>query len=70
MNRADFSQEVEEFVAATGSSYMDAILHIIDRKGLEIETSAKMLNKVIKEKLEAEAAEANLLKEKICKLPI
>lgn len=69
INKEEFSREIEEFVAKTGSSYIDATLHLIDKRGIEIESSAKMLSKIIKEKLETEASEANMLKEKICRLP-
>lgn len=70
MDKNEFSVEIEKFVMTTGSSYIDAVLHIIDKKGLEVESGAKMISKIIKEKIETEASEANLLKEKICTLPL
>lgn len=70
MNKQDFSKEVEDFVAKTQSSYMDAIINLAEKKNMELESVAKMLNSIIKQKVEAEASDVNMLKVKICKLPI
>lgn len=69
-NREVFSNEIELFVAKTGSSYLDAIIHVAEKKDIELESAAKMINKVIKQKLEWEAASNNLLKNKISTLPM
>ena len=70
MNKQDFSKEVEDFVAKTQSSYMDAIITLAEKKNMELESVSKMLNSIIKQKVEAEASDANMLKVKIYKLPI
>lgn len=70
MNKQDFSKEVEDFVAKTLCSYMDAIITLAEKKNMELESVAKMLNSIIKQKVEAEASDINMLKVKICKLPI
>jgi hypothetical protein len=70
MNKQDFSKEVEDFVVKTQSSYMDAIITLAEKKNMELESVSKMLNSIIKQKVEAEASDANMLKVKICKLPI
>ena len=49
---------------------MDAIIHIAQKRDIELETAAKMINKVIKQKLESEAAGINMLKTKINTLPM
>jgi hypothetical protein len=64
------NQEIEEFVVSKSCSYLDAIVHIAEKKGIEMESVAKMLNKIIKQKLEAEASRHNLLKNKIATLPL
>jgi len=69
-NRDIFSEDIEKFVSKTGSTYMDAIIHIAQKRDIELETAAKMINKVIKQKLESEAAGINMLKTKINTLPM
>tara|TARA_R110000764_G_scaffold142832_1_gene230830 strand:+ start:257 stop:406 length:150 start_codon:yes stop_codon:yes gene_type:complete len=49
---------------------MDAIIHYCDKNSIEIETGAKLINTIIKKKIEAEASELNCLKEKSAQLPI
>ena len=69
-NKDTFSEDIEKFVSKTGSTYMDAIIHIAQKRDIELETAAKMINKVIKQKLESEAAGINMLKTKINTLPM
>lgn len=61
LNKETFSNEIELFVHEKNVSYMDAIIHICEMKDIEIESAAKHINKVIKNKLEAEAQELNYL---------
>ena len=49
--------------------YMDAIVHYCERNDFEIETAGKLLNRVVKKKIEAEAMELNFLPKKN-KLPL
>jgi len=71
MSTAAFSAEVESVVQSNGNAgYMDAILHICDKHGIEIETGAKLVNTVIKKRLEAEVAELNYLKDASPRLPV
>jgi len=70
LNRAEFNQEIERFVKDTGENYIDAVVHYAEKNGLEVETVSKMLNKVIRQKIESEASDMNLLKEKLCNLPV
>ena len=51
-------------------SYMEAILKYTDDVDCEIEMVAKMINKSIKDKIEAEAYELNMMKERGSKLPL
>ena len=64
-----FSLEIEHLVKDTDMSYMDAIVWIAASKELEVETAAKLLNKNIKNKLEAEARDLNFLPRE-SKLPL
>ena len=64
-----FSLEIEHLEKDTDMSYMDAIVWAAASKELEEETAAKLLNKNIKNKLEAEARDLNFLPRE-SKLPL
>lgn len=68
----DFCKEVEEVVRSQREkSYMDAILIVCEKHGIEPESVAKSLTKPIKERLKAEAQRLNLIKSKSSnKLPL
>jgi hypothetical protein len=70
IDRLTFNIDLEKFVIETGESYIDAIVHYCNKHQLEIEVIPKLLNKVIRSKIEAEASGLNLLKEKLCQLPV
>jgi hypothetical protein len=56
-----FSLEIEHLVNTSDMTYMDAIVYTAASKELEVEIAAKLLNKNIKNKLEAEARDLNFL---------
>ena len=58
----DISLTIEEIVKKKSISYMEAILEYTHEVDGEIEGIAKMLNKSIKDKIEAEATELNMFK--------
>lgn len=70
IDRVSFNLYLEEFVLKTGESYIDAIVHYCSTNEIEIEVIPKLLNKVIRSKIEAEASSLNLLKEKLSCLPV
>tara|TARA_Y100000310_G_C20663177_1_gene805939 strand:- start:241 stop:465 length:225 start_codon:yes stop_codon:yes gene_type:complete len=67
--RGKFSKEVERTVTELKISYMDAVVHLCEKKGIEIESANLLLTQVIKENIELEAQELNFLP-KPPKLPI
>ena len=69
MTTAKFSAVIEEMVRDKQIPYMDAVVHYCERNEVEIETAAKLLNSVIKSKIEAEAMDLNFLP-KEAKLPL
>lgn len=69
MTTAKFSAVIEEMVRDKQIPYMDAVVHYCERNDVEIETAAKLLNSVIKSKIEAEAMDLNFLP-KEAKLPL
>ena len=61
LDKKSFSRRVEDLVTEKPMPYMDAIILCSEAVGLEVESAARLVNKNIKEKLEAEAQELNLL---------
>lgn len=68
----NFCKEVEETVRnQREKSYMDAILAVCEKHGIEPESVAKSLTKPIKERLKVEAQRKNLIRSKSSgRLPI
>ena len=65
----DLNLTIEQLVKEKELSYMDAVLHYAQKSEIEPEAMAKMLNQSIKDKIEVEAQNLNMLK-KTAKLPI
>ena len=65
----DLNLTIENIVQNKELSYMEAVLYHAQSMELEPEAMAKMLNKSIKDKIEVEAQNLNMLK-KSGKLPI
>ena len=69
LDKKAFSKQIEDLVKEKPMPYMDAILMCSTSLGLEVESAARLVNKNIKEKLEAEVQELNLL-QKSARLPL
>lgn len=69
VNNSRFPKEVETHVEKYGVSYIDAVIAVCERFGIEPQVAAKFLNKPIIERLRAEGQGLNLLPKK-AKLPI
>ena len=65
----EFSQHIERRAVHTKSTCMDILIEYCMKNDIEIESVNKLLSSSLKEKLEAEAQELNLLKVKSNKLP-
>jgi hypothetical protein len=65
-----FSKEIEILVAETDYTYLEAIVEHCKKTGLEIEVAANLINSSLKSKIEFQAQNLNLLKEKSARLPI
>ena len=72
MNSKEFSLIIEKlYIEKRPISYMDAILHYCEKNEIEVEQAGKMLTKALKEKIEQECIDANMLKvKKSGKLPV
>jgi hypothetical protein len=66
----DVNTTIEELVRDKKISYMEAIIMYADDVDGEIEMVAKLLNRSIKDKLEAEANDLNMMKKQVTKLPL
>lgn len=62
--------KIEEIVKDKKIGYFDAVLWYCEQNEIEIETGAKLINSIIKKKIEAEASDMNCLREKSAKLPV
>ena len=71
MNVSKFSKIIEEVVIDKRIPYMDAIVWYCEKNEMEVEVAAKLLNGIIKAKIEAVAIDLNFLSTpKGSKLPI
>ena len=64
----NINETLDKMVREKKMTYMDAILQYTNDVDCEVEMEAKMLNKQIKDKIEAEAYELNMMKERSSKL--
>ena len=65
----DLNLTIEKIVREKELSYIESVLHYAQKSEIEPEAMAKMLNQSIKDKIEVEAQDLNMLK-KTGKLPI
>lgn len=71
LTKKRFSRMIEEYVGDhPDSTYMDAILQICDERMIDPSDVGKLISPVIREKIEAEAMSANLVKGGGNSLPI
>ena len=72
MNSKEFSLIIEGVVKDKKPiTYMDAIIWYCEHNQIEVETIGRLISKTLKEKIQVEASNANLLKvEATGKLPI
>ena len=63
MTRKNFSKLVEEEVMKSQSmTYIDAVLLVCSKRGIDPSDAKSLLNDIIKSKIEVEAAEENKIK--------
>lgn len=67
---AKFAKAIEEIVSKTDYNYIEAIVEHCKTTGLEIEVAATLINSNLKSKIEINAMDHNMLKEKGSRLPI
>ena len=66
----NINETLDRMVRDKKISYMEAILKYTDDVDCEIEMVAKMINKQIKDKIEADAYDLNMMKDRSSKLPL
>lgn len=67
---AKFAKEIDNLVSKTDYNYIEAIVEYCKQTGLEIEVASTLINANLKSKIECNAMESNLLKNKSPRLPI
>jgi hypothetical protein len=67
---AKFAKEIDNLVSKTDYNYIEAIVEYCRQTGLEIEVASTLINANLKGKIECNAIEFNLLKNKSPRLPI
>lgn len=65
-----FAKEIDKLVSETDYNYIEAIAEYCKTTGLEIEVAATLVNANLKSKIESNAMENNMLKNKSPRLPI
>lgn len=68
----EFSMTVEELVLHDDMTYMDALIHIMEKENLDEEAISKLVKKnaVLKMKLELESQSLNLIEKETVTLPL
>lgn len=61
LTKSKFSKIVEAAVIELKVPYMEAVLHVCDKNGIEPEDVSKFISPIIKGKIEAEAQSLNFL---------
>lgn len=61
LTKAKFSKIVEAAVLELKVPYMEAVLHVCEKNGIEPEDVSKFISPIIKGKIEAEAQSLNFL---------
>ena len=64
LTKSKFTKLIEKTVAELKIPYMDAIIKVCENNEIEMDDVRKFVSPVIKDKLEAEAIELNLLPKK------
>jgi hypothetical protein len=65
-----FAKAIDSLVSSTDYNYIEAIVEYCKMTGLEIEVAATLINANLKAKIENDAMDHNMLKEKGSRLPI
>lgn len=66
----EFSLYIEELVSAKKLSYMDAVIEYCEQADIDVESIKSLVNKSLKEKIQAETEERNYFKPRAGKLPL
>lgn len=69
LTKSKFSKMVKEFVHEHKVSHMDAVVEVCERNNIEMEDIKKYVTPIIKDKIQAEAQQLNMLP-KVNTLPI
>ena len=65
-----FSITVVKIAKEKGISYLDSVMYVCEKKKMDPEVASSLINSLVKEKIQKEAEELNILKTKKSRLPI
>jgi hypothetical protein len=65
-----FAKEIDKLVSETDYNHIEAVTEYCRKTGLEIEVAASLVNSNLKSKIQNDAIDNNMLKEKSSRLPI
>lgn len=60
--KTEFSQRVELKAISEGKSYIDALLEVVIECNIPEESAAKLVNRSLKDRLEAEAIDSRMIR--------
>jgi hypothetical protein len=58
----EFSLYIDEMVANLNTTYMDAVINYCHEKDIEIDSIGSLINQKLREKIQMEAEQANMIK--------
>jgi hypothetical protein len=70
MSQKEFSEEIEKYVRVTRESYMDSIIMYCKENDLDYESINSLLSTVLKQKIQYEAENLNMMAKTATQLPL
>lgn len=70
MTQKEFSEEIEKYVKNTRESYMDSVIMYCKENDLDFESINSLLSTVIKQKIQFEAENLNMMTKTSTQLPL
>lgn len=66
----EFTGEIESLAKQTGMTYIDAIVQYCQDKDLDVESVSNLISPILKEKIQYEAENLNMIPKTVTKLPL
>lgn len=66
----EFCNEIEKYAKEFGLSYIEAILEYCEQNDLDVESVSKLVSSNLKEKIQYEAENLNMIPKTVTRLPL